>query len=48
MASIIGLGVMMDEDEIAWDDGPLRERGITPRSASDWITEQAAALTADR
>lgn len=48
MASIIGLGVMMDEDEIAWDDSPLRERGITPRSASEWITQQAAALATER
>jgi uncharacterized protein YbjT (DUF2867 family) len=48
MASIIGLGVMMDEDEIDWDDAPLRERGITPRSASEWITQQAAALTVER
>ena len=48
MASIIGLGVMMDEDEIAWDDSPLRERGITPRSASEWITQQAAALAIER
>jgi uncharacterized protein YbjT (DUF2867 family) len=46
MASIIGLGVLMDECEITWDDAPLRERGITPRSATDWITQQAAALHA--
>ncbi|KGN40704.1 SDR family oxidoreductase [Knoellia aerolata] len=42
MASILGTGVMMDRSEVRWDDGPLRERGITPRPASDWITEQAA------
>lgn len=48
MASIIGLGVMMDEHQITWDDGPLRERGITPRSATDWITQQAAALPPSR
>ena len=44
MASVLGLGVMRDQSEITWDDAPLRERGITPRSASEWINEQAAAL----
>lgn len=48
MASVIGLGVMMDQSEITWDDAPLRERGITPRSASDWINQQAAALPPSR
>lgn len=48
MASIIGLGVMMDESEISWDDAPLRERGITPRSTTDWINQQAAALATER
>ena len=48
MASIVGLGVTMDESEINWDDAPLRERGITPRSATDWINQQAAALAAER
>jgi uncharacterized protein YbjT (DUF2867 family) len=48
MASIIGLGVMMDEQPITWDDAPLRERGITPRSATDWIEQQAAALRPSR
>jgi uncharacterized protein YbjT (DUF2867 family) len=44
MASIVGLGVLMDESEITWDDAPLRERGIAPRSVTDWINQQAAAL----
>lgn len=48
MASIVGLGVTMDESEINWDDAPLRERGITARSATDWINQQAAALAAER
>jgi uncharacterized protein YbjT (DUF2867 family) len=48
MASIIGLGVTMDEAEITWDDAPLRERGIAPRSTTDWINQQAAALAAGR
>jgi uncharacterized protein YbjT (DUF2867 family) len=41
LASIFGTGVMMDQSEITWDDAPLRERGITPRSATAWITQQA-------
>jgi uncharacterized protein YbjT (DUF2867 family) len=43
MASVIGLGIVMDESQITWDDAPLRERGITPRSATDWINQQATA-----
>ncbi|MEN3121833.1 hypothetical protein [Janibacter sp. LM] len=41
MATILGTGLMQDLRPVTWDDGPLRERGITPRSASDWIREQA-------
>ena len=43
MATIFGTGLMQDLLEVTWDDAPLRERGITPRSASDWIQEQAGA-----
>ncbi|MFW5469716.1 SDR family oxidoreductase [Knoellia sp. CPCC 206435] len=42
MASIFGTGVMMDRTDVAWDDAPLRERGITPRPATEWITQEAA------
>lgn len=42
-ATIFGTGLMQDLLEVTWDDAPLRERGITPRSASDWIQEQARA-----
>lgn len=42
MASILGTGVMMDRRAATWDDAPLRERGITPRSATDWIAREAA------
>jgi len=42
-AAIFGTGVMQDLLQVTWDDAPLRERGITPRSASDWIKQQAAA-----
>jgi uncharacterized protein YbjT (DUF2867 family) len=41
MASIFGLGLMFDVVEAAWDDTPLRERGITPRSTSAWLEEEA-------
>jgi uncharacterized protein YbjT (DUF2867 family) len=43
MATIFGTGLMQDLLQVTWDDLPLRERGITPRSASDWIREQARA-----
>ena len=42
MASILGTGVMMDRTEVTWDDAPLRERGITPRPATEWITQEAS------
>jgi uncharacterized protein YbjT (DUF2867 family) len=45
MATILGTGLMQDVLEVTWDDAPLRERGITPRSAGDWIKEQAAAAS---
>jgi len=45
LATVFGLGLMMDLHEATWDDAPLRERGITPRPASDWIRDQAAAAS---
>jgi hypothetical protein len=45
MATIFGTGLMQDLLTVTWDDAPLRERGITPRSASDWIKEQARAAS---
>lgn len=44
-ATIFGTGLMQDLLAVTWDDAPLRERGITPRSASDWIKEQAWAAS---
>ncbi len=32
MATIFGTGLMQDLLQVTWDDVPLRERGITPRS----------------
>jgi uncharacterized protein YbjT (DUF2867 family) len=46
MASIFGTGVMQAADGATWDDEPLRARGIEPRSASDWIRQQAASQPA--
>ena len=43
MATVFGTGLMQDLLEVTWGDAPLRERGISPRSASDWIREQARA-----
>jgi uncharacterized protein YbjT (DUF2867 family) len=43
MASIFGTGLMLDLLEGTWDDAPLRERGIAPRPASEWIRQQAGA-----
>ena len=45
MATVFGTGLMQDLLAVTWDDAPLRERGITPRSASDWIKEQARAAS---
>jgi uncharacterized protein YbjT (DUF2867 family) len=45
LATIFGTGLMQDLLEVTWDDVPLRERGITPRSATDWIKEQAGAAS---
>jgi uncharacterized protein YbjT (DUF2867 family) len=44
MATVFGTGLMQDVLLVTWDDAPLRERGITPRSASDWIQQQAGTI----
>lgn len=44
MATIFGTGLMLDLLPLTWDDSPLRDRGITPRAASEWIREQAQDL----
>lgn len=41
MATVFGTGLMQDLLPVTWDDAPLLQRGINPRSASDWIKEQA-------
>lgn len=44
MATIFGTGLMLDLLPLTWDDTPLRDRGITPRGATEWILEQAHDL----
>jgi hypothetical protein len=39
LASFFGLAVMRDPADSSWDDTPLRERGIAPRSASAFLEE---------
>ena len=41
LASAFGAGLLQDLRPADWDDAPLRQRGIEPRSASDFLREQA-------
>jgi uncharacterized protein YbjT (DUF2867 family) len=43
LASLMGLGLAMDLRDEPWDEGPLRELGIEPARASDFIREAVAA-----
>lgn len=44
LASVLGAGLLADLQDATWDDEPLRQRGITPKSASDFLREQAGKL----
>jgi uncharacterized protein YbjT (DUF2867 family) len=44
LASFFGLALMRDLADSGWDDSPLRQRGITPRSASEFLEVQASSL----
>ena len=44
LATALGAGLHQDTVEATWDDAPLREHGITPRSASSFLREQAREL----
>jgi uncharacterized protein YbjT (DUF2867 family) len=44
LASVFGTGVLQSVAP-TWDDEPLRSRGIDPRPASEWIRQQAAAVS---
>jgi uncharacterized protein YbjT (DUF2867 family) len=42
LASVFALGLHQDLVPATWTDAPLRDRGITPRSATAWLEQQAA------
>ena len=44
LASAFGAGIHQDLYEAAWDDQLLRQRGITPKPATDFLQEQASQL----
>ena len=44
LASVFGAGLHQDLYPATWDDQPLRQRGIEPRKATDFLREQAAHL----
>ncbi|WP_457950944.1 SDR family oxidoreductase [Pseudarthrobacter sp. alpha12b] len=46
MASALGVGLSSDIEEATWDDKPLRQRGINPKSVSAFLAEQARAYGA--
>jgi uncharacterized protein YbjT (DUF2867 family) len=41
LASVFGAGLLQDIRPADWDDQALRQRGITPTSASDYLREEA-------
>jgi uncharacterized protein YbjT (DUF2867 family) len=45
LASAFGAGLLQDIRAADWDDAALRERGIAPTSARDYLRAQAHALT---
>jgi hypothetical protein len=45
LASVFGAGLLQDICSADWDDEPLRQRGIDPRPASDFLREEARRLT---
>lgn len=45
LASALGAGLTSDLNVATWDDAPLRQRGIKPKSVSDFLKEQAQALS---
>jgi uncharacterized protein YbjT (DUF2867 family) len=44
LASVFGIGLLMDLHESRADDSPLRERSIHPRSTRDYLREQTMGL----
>ncbi len=48
IASLMGMALYADTHPATWDDAPLREAGITPRPASEFITSAARAAGSRR
>jgi uncharacterized protein YbjT (DUF2867 family) len=48
IASLMGMALYSDTHPATWDDAPLREAGITPRPASEFITGAASAVGSRR
>jgi uncharacterized protein YbjT (DUF2867 family) len=44
LASVFGAGLLQDLVAADWDDGPLREAGIEPRPATEFLRQQARSL----
>ncbi|MBT2567310.1 NmrA family NAD(P)-binding protein [Arthrobacter sp. ISL-85] len=44
MASALGVGLSSDIEEATWDDKALRQRGINPKSVTEFLKEQAQGL----
>ena len=44
LASALGGGLLQDLSTADWTDEPLRERGITPRSTTDYLRTEATRL----
>ena len=44
LASVFGTGLLQDQYPGHWDDAPLREAGIEPRSATDFLVAQARSM----
>jgi uncharacterized protein YbjT (DUF2867 family) len=45
LASLLGLGLMLDTHLVVWDDAPLRALGIEPRPVSQYVREAVAGST---
>lgn len=48
IASLMGMALYSDTHPATWDDAPLREAGIAPRPASEFITGAARAVGSRR
>ncbi|RZT20061.1 NADH dehydrogenase [Kribbella sp. VKM Ac-2569] len=44
LASVFGAGLLQSGPDATWTDEPLRSRGITPRSATDYLRDQVNHL----